>query len=72
MERWLRNMKDTQGSESVLTVQQRIAEQAWERPQECFTALNLKRVHIPKGDGKETRGSGRPTIEDKVMQRANA
>jgi group II intron reverse transcriptase/maturase len=27
-------------------------------------------VHIPKGDGKETRPIGIPTIEDKVLQRA--
>ncbi len=118
-------MNDTQRSEYVCTIQQRIAELARERPQECFTALNhylsvdwlkaayervkpdsapgvdgqswseygknleenlrgllqraksgsycappVKRVHIPKGDGKETRGIGMPTIEDKVLQRA--
>lgn len=34
------NMNDTQRSENVCTVQQRIAELARERPQECFTALN--------------------------------
>jgi group II intron reverse transcriptase/maturase len=125
MEQLLGNMKDTQRSEEVCTVQQRIAELARERPKECFTALNhyltvdwlkeayhrvkpnsapgvdgqkwseygldlegnlqdllnraksgryvappVKRVHIPKGDGKETRGIGMPTIEDKVLQRA--
>jgi RNA-directed DNA polymerase len=118
-------MNDTQRSEYVYTVQQRIAKLARERPHECFTALNhyltldwlkvayargkpdsapgvdgqswadygkqleenlqsllnrvkggsyfappVKRVHIPKGDGKETRGIGMPTIEDKVLQRA--
>ena len=127
MELLLGYMNDTQRSEDVLTVQQRIAELARERPQECFTALNhyltvdwlraayyrvkpesapgvdgqswsdygahleenlrrlldraksgryvappVKRVHIPKGDGKETRGIGMPTIEDKVLQRAIA
>jgi RNA-directed DNA polymerase len=127
MELLLRNMTDTQGSDYVSTVQQRIAELARERPNECFTALNhyltvdwlkaafervkadgapgvdgqtwseywqnldenlrslldrvksgsyfappVKRVHIPKGDGKETRGIGMPTIEDKVVQRAIA
>ena len=121
----MRNMNDTQRSEYVYTVQQRIAKLARERPHECFTALNhyltldwlkvayarvkpdsapgvdgqswadygkqleenlqsllnrvkggsyfappVKRVHIPKGDGKETRGIGMPTIEDKVLQRA--
>ena len=127
MELLLRNMTDTQRSEYVCTIQQRIAELARERPHECFTALNhylsvdwlkaayervkpdsapgvdgrswsdygknldenllgllqraksgsylappVKRVHIPKGDGKETRGIGMPTIEDKVLQRAIA
>jgi len=121
------NMNDTQRSEEVYTVQQRIAELARERPKESFTALNhylnvewlraaydrvkpnsapgidgqtwsqyggkleenlnrllhqaksgsyvappVKRVHIPKGDGKETRGIGMPTIEDKLLQRAVA
>jgi RNA-directed DNA polymerase len=40
MESLLRNMKDTQRSKEVCTVQQRIAELARKRPQECFTALN--------------------------------
>jgi len=40
MESLLRNMNDTQGSENVCTVQQRLAELARERPEECFTALN--------------------------------
>lgn len=125
MELLLRNMKDTQRSKNVCTIQQRIAEVARERSHECFTALNhyltvdwlkeaygrvkpasapgvdgqswsdygknleenlhglldrvksgsyvappVKRVHIPKGDGKETRPIGIPTIEDKVLQRA--
>ena len=116
MELLLRNMTDTQRSDDVFTVQQRIAELARKRPHECFTALNhyltvdwlkaafervkpegapgvdgqswseywqnldenlrsllnrvksgsyfappVKRVHIPKGDGKETRGIGMPT-----------
>jgi len=40
MELLLGNMNDTQRSVDVYTVQQRIAELARERPQECFTALN--------------------------------
>jgi RNA-directed DNA polymerase len=36
----------------------------------CYVAPPVKRVHIPKGDGKETRPIGMPTIEDKVLQRA--
>jgi len=35
-----------------------------------YFAPPVKRVHIPKGDGQETRGIGMPTIEDKVLQRA--
>jgi group II intron reverse transcriptase/maturase len=118
-------MNDTQRSELVFTIQQRIAQVARERPQEVFTSLNhyldvewlraayyrvkpdsapgidgqswadygkdleknllellnrvksgsyvappVKRVYIPKGDGKETRAIGMPTIEDKLLQRA--
>jgi group II intron reverse transcriptase/maturase len=40
METLLGNMNDTQRSEYVSTIQQRIAELARERPLECFTALN--------------------------------
>ena len=35
-----------------------------------YVAPPVKRVRIPKGDGKETRPIGMPTIEDKVLQRA--
>lgn len=35
-----------------------------------YVAPPVKRVHIPKGDGQETRPIGIPTIEDKVLQRA--
>ena len=35
-----------------------------------YVAPPVKRVQIPKGDGKETRPIGMPTIEDKVLQRA--
>lgn len=35
-----------------------------------YVAPPVKRVHIPKGDGKETRPIGMPTTEDKVLQRA--
>ena len=35
-----------------------------------YFAPPVKRVHIPKGDGKETRAIGMPTLEDKVLQRA--
>lgn len=35
-----------------------------------YRAPPVKRVHIPKGDGSQTRPIGIPTFEDKVLQRA--
>ena len=37
-----------------------------------YRAPPVRRVHIPKGDGAETRPIGIPTFEDKVLQRAVA
>jgi len=37
-----------------------------------YCAPPVKRVRIPKGEGKETRPIGIPTTEDKVLQRAVA
>jgi RNA-directed DNA polymerase len=37
-----------------------------------YTALPVRRVHIPKGGGGKTRPIGIPTFEDKVLQRAVA
>jgi RNA-directed DNA polymerase len=36
----------------------------------AYRAPPVKRVHIPKGRGGETRPIGIPTLEDKVLQRA--
>jgi RNA-directed DNA polymerase len=38
----------------------------------AYRAPPVRRVHIPKGDGTETRPIGIPTFEDKVLQRAVA
>lgn len=35
-----------------------------------YRALAVRRVHIPKGSGQETRPIGIPTFEDKILQRA--
>ena len=35
-----------------------------------YRAPPVRRVHIPKGDGSETRPIGIPTFEDKLLQRA--
>jgi RNA-directed DNA polymerase len=35
-----------------------------------YRALPVRRVHIPKGDGSQTRPIGIPAFEDKVLQRA--
>lgn len=45
----------------------------WERLRHGrYRAPPVRRTHIPKGDGSETRPIGIPTYEDKVAQRAYA
>jgi retron-type reverse transcriptase len=38
----------------------------------AYRAPPVRRVHIPKGDGSQTRPIGIPTFEDKVLQRGVA
>jgi RNA-directed DNA polymerase len=38
----------------------------------AYRAPPVRRVHIPKGDGSQTRPIGIPTFEDKILQRAVA
>lgn len=38
----------------------------------CYVAPPVQRVHIPKDTGPETRPIGKPTTEDKLLQRAVA
>jgi group II intron reverse transcriptase/maturase len=38
----------------------------------AYRAPSVRRVHIPKGDGTQTRPLGIPTFEDKILQRAVA
>lgn len=37
-----------------------------------YRAPPVRRAHIPKGDGSQTRPIGIPTFEDKILQRAVA
>ena len=81
---WLREAYRRTRKDGALGVDRQSAEQYAERLEENLQSLleraksgrywapPVRRVHIPKGDGAETRPIGIPTFEDKVLQRAVA
>jgi RNA-directed DNA polymerase len=81
---WLREAYRRTRKDGARGVDGRSAEQYAERLEEnlesllsraksgTYRAPPVRRVHIPKGDGKQTRPIGVPTFEDKVLQRAVA
>jgi group II intron reverse transcriptase/maturase len=81
---WLREAYRRTRKDGARGVDGQSAEQYAERLEENLVSLldraksgrywapPVRRVHIPKGDGTETRPIGIPTFEDKVLQRAVA
>ena len=81
---WLREAHRRTRKDGARGVDGRSAEQYAEQLEDNLRALldraksgtyrapPVRRVHIPKGDGSETRPIGIPTFEDKVLQRAVA
>jgi group II intron reverse transcriptase/maturase len=81
---WLREAYRRTRKDGALGVDGQSAEQYAERLEDNLQSLldraksgqyrapPVRRVHIPKGDGTETRPIGIPTFEDKVLQRAVA
>jgi RNA-directed DNA polymerase len=79
---WLREAYRRTRKDGALGVDGQSAEQYAQRLEENLQALlgraksgtyrapPVRRVHIPKGDGSQTRPIGIPTFEDKVLQRA--
>ena len=64
---------DGQGSEQYAARLEVNLQQLLDRAKSgSYRAPPVRRVHIPKGDGTETRPIGVPTFEDKVLQRAIA
>jgi len=81
---WMREAYRRTRKDGATGVDGRTAEQYAEHLEENFRVLldrvksgayrapPVRRVHIPKGDGSQTRPIGIPTFEDKVLQRAVA
>ncbi len=81
---WLREAYRRTRKDGALGVDGQSAEQYAEQLEDNLASLldraksgrywapPVRRVHIPKGDGAETRPIGIPTFEDKVLQRAVA
>jgi group II intron reverse transcriptase/maturase len=81
---WLREAFRRTRKDGALGVDGRSAREYEERLEEnlesllaraksgTYRAPPVRRVHIPKGDGSQTRPIGIPTFEDKVLQRAVA
>jgi RNA-directed DNA polymerase len=81
---WMREAYHRTRRDGATGVDGQTAEQYAERLEENFKSLldrvksgtyrapPVRRVHIPKGDGSQTRPIGIPTFEDKVLQRAVA
>jgi group II intron reverse transcriptase/maturase len=81
---WLREAYRRTRKDGARGIDGQSAEQYAERLEENLVSLldraksgvyhapPVRRVHIPKGDGSQTRPIGIPTFEDKVLQRAVA
>jgi group II intron reverse transcriptase/maturase len=81
---WMREAYRRTRKDGARGIDGRSAEQFAERLEENLQSLlgraksgeyrapPVRRVHIPKGDGSQTRPIGIPTFEDKVLQRAVA
>lgn len=81
---WLREAYELTRKDGATGVDRQTAEQYASKREEnlrsllerakagSYVAPAVRRVHIPKGEGSQTRPIGIPTFEDKVLQRAVA